>query len=369
LPTVSYYEIGTALTANHSHAAMMGVYGMLAVGFMLFCSHYLLPEDRWSDKLAKISFWSLNIGLHGCASSRCCPSASCSSTAPSARATGPPASSLHHQRLTPSWGGCACPVTSCSSAAVWYPCCESATKASATAAVTRMRSMMMMTCCCSQKSPRRVNDPTTSWSEPLDRASRSRLPRRVRPRAGGRRRRSRNARSPLHRSVGIEDARGQPATRRAPCPRRARLAPLRSAVFHIGISGVTPAAALAAQGALLVLIVARVIRLITRHRSLVRSQHHPPARDRSPRRGQEPAVETLTDAMSRLRRDGYRADLSATVDGQLRCGTCGRRSSKATLSGTKELHAEAHRTHRLDVMLDVGRDGLHRACTENHLHR
>jgi nitric oxide reductase subunit B len=27
LPIVSYYEIGTALTANHEHAAMMGVYG------------------------------------------------------------------------------------------------------------------------------------------------------------------------------------------------------------------------------------------------------------------------------------------------------------------------------------------------------
>ena len=32
LPIVSYYQIGTALTANHGHAAMMGVYGMLAVG-------------------------------------------------------------------------------------------------------------------------------------------------------------------------------------------------------------------------------------------------------------------------------------------------------------------------------------------------
>ena len=29
LPVVSYYEIGTALTANHGHTAMMGVYGML----------------------------------------------------------------------------------------------------------------------------------------------------------------------------------------------------------------------------------------------------------------------------------------------------------------------------------------------------
>jgi len=49
LPIVSYYEIGTALTANHSHAAMMGVYGMLAVGFMLFCLRYLLPEARFGQ--------------------------------------------------------------------------------------------------------------------------------------------------------------------------------------------------------------------------------------------------------------------------------------------------------------------------------
>ena len=32
LPIVSYYEIGTALTANHAHASMMGVYGMLSIG-------------------------------------------------------------------------------------------------------------------------------------------------------------------------------------------------------------------------------------------------------------------------------------------------------------------------------------------------
>src|SRR5947199_347992 len=63
LPIVSYYEIGTALTANHAHAAMMGVYGMLAVGLALFCLRYMIPEKRWSDRAAKISFWSLNIGL------------------------------------------------------------------------------------------------------------------------------------------------------------------------------------------------------------------------------------------------------------------------------------------------------------------
>lgn len=63
LPVVSYYEIGTALTANHAHAAMMGVYGMLAIGLALFCLRYLIPEERWPDRLAKIAFWSCNIGL------------------------------------------------------------------------------------------------------------------------------------------------------------------------------------------------------------------------------------------------------------------------------------------------------------------
>src|SRR5438094_10545131 len=42
---------------------MMGVYGMLAVGLALFCLRYIVPQDRWSDRAAKISFWSLNIGL------------------------------------------------------------------------------------------------------------------------------------------------------------------------------------------------------------------------------------------------------------------------------------------------------------------
>jgi nitric oxide reductase subunit B len=63
LPIVSYYEIGTALTANHAHASMMGVYGMLSIGLALFCLRYVIPEEHWSDKAAEISFWSLNLGL------------------------------------------------------------------------------------------------------------------------------------------------------------------------------------------------------------------------------------------------------------------------------------------------------------------
>lgn len=63
LPIVSYWEIGTALTANHGHGAMMGVYGMLAIGFFMFCVRYFLPQDRGVERAMKISFWGLNIGL------------------------------------------------------------------------------------------------------------------------------------------------------------------------------------------------------------------------------------------------------------------------------------------------------------------
>ncbi|MDI6912072.1 cbb3-type cytochrome c oxidase subunit I [Nocardioides sp.] len=63
LPIVSYYQIGTALTANHAHGAMMGVYGMMAVGLALFALRYIVPASRWPDRLAKLSFWSLNVGL------------------------------------------------------------------------------------------------------------------------------------------------------------------------------------------------------------------------------------------------------------------------------------------------------------------
>lgn len=62
-PIVSYYEHATYLTSNHGHAALMGVYGMLAVAAVLFCTRYLMTEDAWSNKLCAISFWSLNVGL------------------------------------------------------------------------------------------------------------------------------------------------------------------------------------------------------------------------------------------------------------------------------------------------------------------
>lgn len=63
LPIVSYYEIGTQFTANHAHGAMMGVYGMLAIGFFMFVARYFIPPDRKSERAMRCSFWCLNLGL------------------------------------------------------------------------------------------------------------------------------------------------------------------------------------------------------------------------------------------------------------------------------------------------------------------
>ena len=67
LPVVSYYEMGTKLTANHAHAAFMGVFGMLAVALLVFALRQMSSESHWSSmqKYLRISFWGLNIGLGG----------------------------------------------------------------------------------------------------------------------------------------------------------------------------------------------------------------------------------------------------------------------------------------------------------------
>ncbi len=67
LPVVSYYEAGTNLTANHGHAAMMGVFGMLAVAFVVFAMRQCSTDEHWRrvEKYVRVSFWGLNIGLAG----------------------------------------------------------------------------------------------------------------------------------------------------------------------------------------------------------------------------------------------------------------------------------------------------------------
>jgi nitric oxide reductase subunit B len=67
LPVISYYETGTNLTPNHGHAALMGVFGMLGLAFLVFAIRQVSAADYWKsiEKYVKISFWGLNIGLAG----------------------------------------------------------------------------------------------------------------------------------------------------------------------------------------------------------------------------------------------------------------------------------------------------------------
>ncbi len=63
LPIVNYYEHGTYLTVNHGHAALMGVYGNLALAAVVFCSRYLIEPAAWNQAVLRRVFWSLNVGL------------------------------------------------------------------------------------------------------------------------------------------------------------------------------------------------------------------------------------------------------------------------------------------------------------------
>jgi nitric oxide reductase subunit B len=65
LPIVSYFEMGTTLTPNHGHAAMFGVFGMLALAVVVFCLRALRGDAAWTraEKLIRTGFWGLNLGL------------------------------------------------------------------------------------------------------------------------------------------------------------------------------------------------------------------------------------------------------------------------------------------------------------------
>jgi len=62
-PISLYYMQGLNITANHGHAALFGVYGMLGIGLMLYAMRGLTDVNKWDHQLLKITFWSLNIGL------------------------------------------------------------------------------------------------------------------------------------------------------------------------------------------------------------------------------------------------------------------------------------------------------------------
>ncbi|MDB4960086.1 MAG: norB [Myxococcales bacterium] len=62
-PIALYYMQGLNTTPVHSHAALFGVYGMLGMGLVLFVVKSLRPTLAWPDRLLKLAFWGINLGL------------------------------------------------------------------------------------------------------------------------------------------------------------------------------------------------------------------------------------------------------------------------------------------------------------------
>ncbi|CAG0968356.1 partial nitric oxide reductase subunit B, partial [Gammaproteobacteria bacterium] len=60
LPIVSYFEVGTTLTSNHGHAALFGVFGMLALAVLVFCMRSRAKDDVWprAERLIRVGFWN-----------------------------------------------------------------------------------------------------------------------------------------------------------------------------------------------------------------------------------------------------------------------------------------------------------------------
>jgi nitric oxide reductase subunit B len=65
LPFVSYFQHGSYLTAAHGHGALMGVYGMLALGLAMFSLRNIVNPRYWKEKWIMTGFWGLNAGLMG----------------------------------------------------------------------------------------------------------------------------------------------------------------------------------------------------------------------------------------------------------------------------------------------------------------
>ncbi|BDG07955.1 nitric-oxide reductase large subunit [Anaeromyxobacter paludicola] len=64
-PIVLYYAQGLNTTPIHSHGALFGVYGFLAIALMLFSMRHTVRKAAWDDRLLGFAFWALNLGLAG----------------------------------------------------------------------------------------------------------------------------------------------------------------------------------------------------------------------------------------------------------------------------------------------------------------
>ncbi len=62
-PIALYYMQGLNTTAVHAHAALFGVYGLLALGLVLIVLRRLYPQRAWRQAPLQLAFWSMNAGL------------------------------------------------------------------------------------------------------------------------------------------------------------------------------------------------------------------------------------------------------------------------------------------------------------------
>jgi nitric oxide reductase subunit B len=62
-PIALYYMQGLNTTPVHGHAALFGVYGLLALGLVLLVLRRLKPQGTWRDGTIRFAFWAMNLGL------------------------------------------------------------------------------------------------------------------------------------------------------------------------------------------------------------------------------------------------------------------------------------------------------------------
>lgn len=82
LPIVSYFEVGTVLTPNHGHAAMMGALGMLALSLLALAIRQVLSDGEWKRKVHPAFFlgfeyWPGFDGYFQPVSRRCASASGC----------------------------------------------------------------------------------------------------------------------------------------------------------------------------------------------------------------------------------------------------------------------------------------------------
>ncbi len=65
LPIVNYYSHGTYLIMPHGHVALLGAFGYISIAFLYIVARSKAAVDgtEWDDKLSKIGFWLVTIGV------------------------------------------------------------------------------------------------------------------------------------------------------------------------------------------------------------------------------------------------------------------------------------------------------------------